>query len=105
MILQTLLQGLFTLYPLVSDSPADLGMIQTLILEILGGGSGVLSEEAVHQEFGCPYSSTDTESLIRTALVTESVARCVSNGSRQARGWILRNLMEVLFLALPTAYI
>lgn len=94
-VFQTLLQGIFSLYPLLSQDPSNLGVLQALASEIINGGVGVLSQEAVEQEFGGASPSKDEERQVRIALTVESVARCVANGSGPSRGWILRNLMEV----------
>lgn len=94
-VYQTLLQGIFPLYPLLSPNPSDLGVLQALVSEIVNGRAGLLSQEAIEQEFEGSYPSQDVEQQIRAALTTESVARCVANGSGPSRGWILRNMMEV----------
>ena len=94
-IFQTLLQGLFPLYPLLTPNSGDLETTQTLVSEILNGGSGTLSMDAIEQEFGSPQMSNDSEQQIREALATECIARCVANGSGWSRSWILQNLVEV----------
>lgn len=94
-ILQTILQALISLLPALSSSPGELESVKALILEIWSGGSGMLSKESIEQEFGTPFSSSDTENDIREALAIESVLRCIACGSLKTRAWVLHNLVEV----------
>jgi hypothetical protein len=94
-IFQTLVQALFSLYPPLSSNPDDFGTIQALISEVLSGGTGLLQIDAIEQEFDSPFSPNDSEQKIREILATESVARCIANGSIPSRSWMLCNLLEV----------
>ena len=95
LLLQTILQALVSLLPVLSSSPGELESVKAMILEILNGGSGLLLSEPIEQEFGAPFSSSDTERDIREALAIESVLRCIAYGSLKARTWVLYNLVEV----------
>ena len=94
-LLQTILQALVSLLPALSSSPGELESVKAMVLEIWNGGSGLLSKESIEQEFGIPFSSSDTEHDIREALAIESVLRCIAYGSLKTRAWVLHNLAEV----------
>lgn len=98
-LLQTILQALISLLPALSSNPGELESVKTLILEIWNGGSGLLLKESIEQEFGTPFSPSDTEHGIREALAIESVLRCVAYGPLKTRAWVLRDLVEVSALS------
>ena len=102
-LLQTILQALVSLLPALSSSPGELESVKALILEIWNGGSGLLLKESIEQEFGAPFSSSDTEHDIREALGIESVSRCVAYGPLKTRVWVLHNFIEVLILPRSSA--
>jgi hypothetical protein len=100
---QTILQALVSLLPALSSSPGELESVKAMILEIWNGGSGLLSEESIEQEFGIPFSSSDTEHDVREALAIESVLRCMAYGPLKTRAWVLHNLVEVSSLSRSSA--
>jgi len=102
-LLQTILQALVSLLPALSSSPGEQESVKALILEIWNGGSGLLLRGSIEQEFGTPFSSSDTEHDIREALGIEGVSRCVAYGSLNTRTWVLHNLVEVLVLPRSSA--
>ena len=102
-LLQTILQALISLLPALSSSPGELESVRAMILEIWNGGSGLLLQESIEQEFGTPFSSSDTEHDIRGTLATESVLRCIAYGSLKTRAWVLHNLVEVSSLSRSSA--
>ena len=98
-LLQTVLQALFSLLPTLSSSPGEFESVKELILEVWNGGSGLLSNESIEQEFGTHLSSSDTENVIREALAVESVLKCVAYGSLKTRTWVLLNIVEVFMFS------
>jgi hypothetical protein len=78
-----------------SFDPGEFESVKGLILEVWNGGSGLLSRESIQQEFGTPFSTSDTENDLREALAIESILKCVAYGSLKSRAWVLRNLVEV----------
>lgn len=101
-LLQTILQALVSLLPALSSSPGELESVRALILEIWNGGSGLLLQESIEQEFGTPFSSSDAERDIREALAIESILRCIAYGSLKTRAWVLDNIVEVPTFPRPT---
>ena len=98
-LLQTILQALVSLLPATSSSPGELESVKSFVLEIWNGGSGLLSKESIEQEFGTPFSPSDTECDIREALAIESVLKCIAYGSPKTRAWVLHNLVQVSVLS------
>lgn len=98
-LLQTILQALVSLLPALSSSPGELESVKTLVLEVWNGGTGLLLKESIEQEFGTPFSPSDTEHSIREALAVESVLKCMAYGSLKTRAWVLHNLVEVFIFS------
>jgi hypothetical protein len=98
-LLQTILQALVSLLPTLSSSPGELESVKGLIIEVWNGGTGLLSRDSIEQEFGSPFTASDTENDIREALAIESVSKCVAYGSLKSRTWVLHNLIEVCMLS------
>ncbi|KAI0087407.1 hypothetical protein BDY19DRAFT_893157 [Irpex rosettiformis] len=96
-VLQSLLQGLFTLAYTLSLSPRSAAEYQSVmgyISAICSGSCGPLSQSAVESEYGVRYTKNDSDDLLMEVLVTESVIRCLAAGPDHERRWVLRMLLQ-----------
>ncbi|KAJ3556564.1 hypothetical protein NM688_g1961 [Phlebia brevispora] len=97
MILQTLLQGLFSLTYSLSLSihaAAESESLAGYVSAVCSGSCGQLSPTATEAEFGVPFSGADSEAVIRDILVTESVIRCLEVSDDKRRRWTLRTMLQ-----------
>lgn len=99
LVLQTLFQALLTLkYNLSLSASSTAEVLQSIagyISAVQGGGCGELNAADVEKEFGVRFSSKDSESVVREAIITEAVINCVELGPLEGRQWALRALGDV----------
>ena len=97
-ILQTLLQALFSLrysLSLSSHSASEMESLAGYVAAICNGSCGELSSSAIEMEFGVRFAQSDTETLVRDILVTESLIRCLQVGDVKNQRWMLRTMLAV----------
>lgn len=97
-VLQTLLQALFSLQYMLSQSPsanAEAQSVAEFVTAIRSGGCGELSQPFVEKEFGVRYSRKHNETMVFESIVAESAIRCLDVGPPDGRRWVLRNLVMV----------
>ncbi|KAI0077367.1 hypothetical protein K474DRAFT_1751763 [Panus rudis PR-1116 ss-1] len=95
--LRTIVQNLFALYADLNASPVyaqDAANVANWIAEIRQGRCGPLLPDAVEKEYGMRYSKSESDDLIREAIVAESAVRCLEVGSERIRRWFLHNIMD-----------
>ena len=96
--LQTLIQTLLSLLRYLASNDAqaeELKLVKVLILEVRSGSCGKLNVTAVEEVYGAKFLVQDDDQTVREALISESVAKCLENGTQAGRRWILSNLVEV----------
>ena len=98
-ILQTLLQCLFSLLTILRSSPDSTQEADNVVACIVGiksGQSGTPSPQALEKEYGVRRKDEDDEQM-RGIIVAESVIGCLEVGSEASRRWTLHHLVEVRF--------
>ena len=65
------------------------------VAAICNGSCGELSSPAIEMEFGVRFAQSDTETLVRDILVTESLIRCLQVGDVKNQRWMLRTMLAV----------
>lgn len=97
-ILQTLLQSLFSLLATLRgshDCTAEAQTVAGYIKGIKNGQSGTPTQQALEKEYGVRHSQSDSDEMVREIIVAESVIGCLDVGSEQSRRWTLHHLVEV----------
>lgn len=96
-ILQTLLQSLFSLLAVLRASPdfmTEAQQVASYIRMIKDGKSGTPTQQALEKEYGVRHSKDDSDEMVREIIVAESVIGCLEVGSDASRRWTLHHLVE-----------
>ncbi|OCH88423.1 hypothetical protein OBBRIDRAFT_734457 [Obba rivulosa] len=96
-ILQTLLQAMFSLLLALSSSPKatrEAESLRAYISALRDGQCGTPSMPSVEKEYGARSSKYDSDPQTRDALVSESIVSCFEIAPQSSKRWILRKLLE-----------
>ncbi|GJE94860.1 hypothetical protein PsYK624_110360 [Phanerochaete sordida] len=96
-VLQTLLQALFSLqYNLIASraAPDEVQSVAGYIAGVQAGSCGQLTAATVEKEFGVRFSESDNEVNVREAVITEGFVSCVETGPAEGRRWALSTIAD-----------
>ncbi|KAH8084333.1 hypothetical protein BXZ70DRAFT_1046150, partial [Cristinia sonorae] len=97
LLLQTLIQGLISLLTDLSGQPdtsSDMKQVSSYITAIGSKGCGQLSRQAIEKEYGARFGKEDSDIDVRSAVITESVVKCLELGHENRRRWVLHHFLE-----------
>ena len=97
---QTLAQGSFSLLPGLRYSTAataqeDFKLIQDVIDKLYSGRCVDLDVISVQNEYNTVRSPKEKTDLLRSALLLDSLSKCLEQCTEDARLWLLENSLEV----------
>lgn len=98
LVLQTLMQGIFSLMFTLScagDAHQEIDSLTSYASAIRSGKCGSLSISAVEKEYGVRFAKEENEDAVREVIVAESAINCLEMGSEQSRRWCLHNILMV----------
>ncbi len=98
-ILQTLLQCLFSLLPILRSSPDSMQEADNVVAYIVGiksGQCGTPSPQALEKEYGVRRKDESDEQVMEI-IVAECVIGCLEVGAEASRRWTLHHSVEVRF--------
>jgi hypothetical protein len=107
---QTLIQGMFTLLPALhlpstaSTTQDDSRILHQVIDKLYAGRCGDLDVDSVQSEYNAIRSPKENTDILRSALILDSLSKCLEQCTDDARLWLLQNSLEVYKVFIVTAW-